>query len=406
MVFFLAFPSVSFFGNSIYFYVFLLMLIRTKKITGRFILKDKYNTILFFLFLSGLISSTFHPHLKFDPGLSSKLNMILHFGYWFLISAYFKSWFQYINIYRLAKWITVGFILQILGFYFIQLRIGLVLINIDFSLSRNALVFNSIIFSGFVFYYMHTRYKSVGLIVSTLFIFTSLLLTNGRAGAIIGFLITLLAFSVYFPTFRNFGRVALIVLVLIASIAGLSQQTQIDTQKKLAVFVEAYNPRFASLLKNEGYGDLSFDKSWLIRKLMIDKAIEIYNEYPFFGVGWGNFTRYASELSSLSSYPRLLFEGEDYFNTRSAHNSYAQYLSEGGIVGFGILLLLVLPIFIWILISFLSGSFKPFFVISLSLFGASLHLYAISSLTGANFWFLLGIVSGLKSMSSPRKQMK
>jgi hypothetical protein len=98
-------------------------------------------------------------------------------------------------------------------------------------------------------------------------------------------------------------------------------------------------------------------------------------------------------VRNSEKYKRLGSTTNDFLNSRSAHNSYANHLSETGIVGFTFLVLLLLPFVFWFLTTFWSGTdYKGGLMIFIltGFFGALVHGYAITAFTGANFWFMLG----------------
>jgi len=402
MVFFLAFPSIYILQNSVYFYAFLMVLFITKKITGHYFIKSRFNVIMLILFVSGLVSSILHPTLKFDPGFFGKFNMVVHYAYWLAIGAYFASWLKYLNIYLLVKWIAIGFLAQVLAFYFFNTKIDLVVIKIAPGISRNGFVFNTICFSGFLLYFLYQKFGRIGLSVGSMFVLVALVFTNGRAGASVGFILLILSLSVVHPLFRYFAKFGIVSLLVIITLSGFSMERLYSIGSKIAPYVESINPRFATLLQGEGEGDLSFDKSWLLRKLMVDKSFDILKKRPVFGIGFGNFTKYDSDLSTFYQYERLQYLDGDYINTRSAHNSYAGFAAETGIIGFTLLLLLFVPQLLWFLKAYWQGNYTVHFIIIVSFIGAIIHMYTIASITGANIWFLLGVVHGIKKLKPKR----
>ncbi len=399
MAFFLAFPSIYILQNSVYFYAFIIVLIATKKITGRFLLKNRFTTITLLIFISGTISSIFHPILKFDPGFISKFNIIVHFAYWLAIGAYFASWMKHINIYLLSKWVTIGFFSQVLAFYFLNTKIDLIIIKIAPGISRNGFVFNVICFSGFVLYYLYKKYGKTGLNIGNILILIALLFTNGRAGASISLLIFILSLSVVHRSFKILTKFFLISGIFFLFFSSINKNFIANLAHSVVPIVSKINPRFADLLIGEGEGDLTFDRSWLLRKLMVDKSIEIYKKHPVLGIGWNNFIYYDDDLKTLNDfqYERLQNLDSDYLNTRSAHNSYAQLLAETGTIGIFLLLLLIIPILFKLAIEIINGSNNILILFYISFLAASIHLYVISSITGANFWFLLGVTYGIKN---------
>ena len=402
MVFFLAFPSIYILQNSIYFYAFLMVLFITKKITGHYFIKNSFTSIIFVLFISGTVSSVLHPTLKFDPGFLEKFNMVVHYAYWLAIGAYFASWLKYLNIYLLVKWISIGFLAQVLAYYFLNTKIDLFVIKIVPGISRNGFVFNTICFSGFLLFFLLQKFGKIGLSLGSLFVLVALIFTNGRAGASIGFIILILSLSVVNPLLQYIAKFSIVSLLLIFMLTGFSTERLYNIGNKIAPYIENINPRFSEFLQGEGEGDLSFDKSWLLRKLMVDKSFDILKKRPLFGIGFGNFSKYDSDLSTFYQYERLQYLDGDYINTRSAHNSYAGFAAETGIIGFTLLLLLFVPQLFWFLKTYWLGNNTIYFIITVSFIGALIHMYTIASITGANIWFLLGIIYGIKNLKTKK----
>jgi hypothetical protein len=400
--FLIAFPAINFLGNSLYFYVFLLILYRTYKKTGNGLLKSKFAFILFLSWIFGLLSTILHPPLDFETVSSvALLTSILRYAYWFAIAVYFHSWFRYINLFQLAKWITVGYFMQALGFYILNFKVDLVLFSFDSALSRNDYVFSSILFSGFIFYYVFSIYGRRAFWQVGFFVFFNLLLTDGRAGAVIAVFIILVNYSLLNSSVRHFSKYGIILLFGVSFLSSDIEKTAYSYGELVAPFVEKFSPRFANLLRGVEEGDLDFDKSWLVRELMVDKTLEIVSDYPLLGVGYGNFKNYAADLSELSSskYVRLTSHTREYYNTRSAHNSYANHLGETGWRGITILVVVLAPVLFWFIRNYWSGSYHHSvgfgMVIIVGFIGGLIHGYAIAAFTGANLWLMLGISSAM-----------
>ena len=404
--FLLAFPGIEVLGNSLYFYVFLWVLYKTYKRTGKAILKSRFAFLLFMSWVFGMISTIFHPPLIPDTYTNSGMTlMVIRYAYWFAIGAYFYSWLPAMNMQKLAKWITIGYIFQVVGFYVLSYKIEFVVFSFSSALTRNAFVFNSILFSGMVFYHFYNRFGRKSFWPVAVFVLLNLLLTNGRAGAVIAFFVVLLNYSLLNPAFRQLSKVGVIVLILLSVFSKKLENTAYSYGAMVAPYVEGFSPRFANLLRGVDEGDLDFDKSWLIRELMVDKTFEIVYKHPLLGIGYNNFKSFGADLDSYytSKYDRLRGNTREFYNRVSSHNSYANYLAETGFLGFILLILIISPVLFWFIVGYWRGTY---FKIGLKIFlisgfiGSLIHGYAITAFTGANVWFMIGLTLAVTKKKS------
>ena len=142
------------------------------------------------------------------------------------------------------------------------------------------------------------------------------------------------------------------------------------------------------MIRKEGNGVASNDRSWLVREVMVRKGIMIANEHPIFGIGFNRFRNYNVDfrkfLASERKYDRLgRYTSNDVLNNRSPHNSYIQILAENGFLGLLIfILILAVPLKVFfkrLLKNQLSIIDAPL----ISLVGLTIYLYAISSYPSA-----------------------
>jgi O-antigen ligase len=387
-VFFLAFPVLTVLGNSVTFYIFIAIVIKV----GLFWKNTfQYKSLFVSLSLIIIASSFLAPFSEMErfPGLLNTIQFILQYFYWILASMFFIVYYKKINLLEISKWVFYGILISILGFYFIPIDFNLGIVGITTALTRNSFIFDLICGVPICFYYLKKEASKTQLKLALIGFLLVFLFTNGRSGAIIGILEILLIAVVIFPGWlKVFRIIAIPIVLLFVTIQTEQAQVYLDV---LANKVENINPRFASLLKAEGEGDLNEDKSWLHRKLMVDKGFEIITKYPFLGIGPNNFKYYDSELETYRHYTRLTNLSLSYYNKRSAHNSYIQIMSETGILGLCLMLIIMgIPILFFIkkiYKSTITDTYLPF----ISLLGMSMHFYAISALTGAIPWFIIGL---------------
>jgi O-antigen ligase len=248
------------------------------------------------------------------------------------------------------------------------------------------------------FYYIKHRFGIKRIPYFFIAAIAVLMFTNGRSGGIIIMVETLIMSAILYPSWLKVLKVALIPLVALFFI--LQADSVQPYLNGAAAALESINPRLAGMLQGEGSeGNLKMDKSWLERKLQVEKGIEIIHDYPLLGVGPGNYSSYDARLDNLISYERLSSATRDYYNTRSAHNSYIMLMGEFGLLGLGIFLLLqgigMFNLFYRIFKGQINESHLPL----VSLLGLSMHFYAIVAIVGSITWFTLGTAMAVCTLS-------
>ncbi|MCO5259131.1 MAG: O-antigen ligase family protein [Crocinitomicaceae bacterium] len=400
--FFLAFPALDILGLSATFYIFLSLIY-----SCGFFWERKYKGK--YLFLGFLLIGTLGTFLTPIPEVFQSLQFLMsliQFYYWIGVAVFFIVFFQRIDLIQLSKWVLIGLLVYSLAFYLIGFNFESFLISITCTPGRNAYVFVVLACMPMTFFYLKEKSRTTRLFFYLFFILM-MLLSNGRSGAVI-ILIEVLLVSLALSPALNKGFKWLIPLLLLVFV--VTQTDEFEVYKyELSNTVEPLSPRFASLIAGEGEGDLEKDKSWLIRKLMIDKGKEIVEEHPFLGVGPMNFTKYKAELNVFTSdkYSRLQSVSLSHLQQRtSAHNTYLQVITEFGILGsFFFFLILLSPIWEFGKLFWLNR-LRTEHVFLISLIGISIHFYAIASLTGALPWFVIGLAWGSTYLNTKKNFSK
>lgn len=389
-VFFIAFPAIDILGNSLTFYLFILVAIRI----GSFIEKPfKGKILLLLFFMIAFFSTLFPPFMARYQGFSSSAKILIQYGYWIFVALFFIGQKERIDMIQVSRWVLVATLISCFCFYFFGFKFNSPFLNIHLRDSRNGFVFNLICTIPISFFYIINTWGKKIALLSMPFFLLIMLLTDGRSAAIVIILELLLIGSIILPNFHTFSKIMIPVFVLLFFISQTDEsQIYLD---ELADKMESVNPRFANLLRGKEEGDLSFDKSWLTRKIMVDKGIEIFREYPLRGIGLNNFIYFDSKLATLDNYERLGNGSVEYFNGRSAHNSYIQLLSETGIFGFSIMIILLAVPLLFFLSKFFTGKIDYQYLPFVSLLGISMHFYAIAAFTGAIAWIVIGLSWGV-----------
>lgn len=387
-IFFIVFPSVNILGNSITFYIFIYLLFKQ----GTFWNKIYSGKQILILFAIAILISTVtgaNIYMERHLGIGQSLQTFVQFMYWIFAAAFFSFYFFKINRVELSKWVFYGIIANSIGFYVLPLQLDLGSLVIDTSLTRNAFVFTLLATMPVSFYYLFNKYKGTQLLLFLPIYLLNIVLTNGRSGAIIGFIEILFIAAVIYPVFNKTLKVLLLPLIgLIYFMQTDAAQIYLDS---VANKIEPVAPRLSRMMRSEGDGDLNADKSWLHRKLMIDKAFEISADYPLFGIGPNNFKYFDSKMNTYWQYDRLTNMSLDYYNKRSAHNSYVQLIAETGFTGFLLFLVIILTPLYYLFRSILTKNISISQLPLIASLGMALHFYAISALTGALPWVVLGI---------------
>ncbi len=387
--FFLAFPVVEVLGLSITFYIFVFIFFLHNSYGIPFIHKNKSNVVFWLFLFAAVISTIFHPPLIEPIGPFGSARNVIQIAYWLVLALYIKTNYRYIDWVQFSKYTFWGLVLLEIVFYAKLGRFSLIFGNIDLHPSRNSVVFNTLTFFPFIFWYLRNSIMKRITWLIIIFFVASMLFSNGRAGFVLILVQTLLIGPAVFKSLSGLFRLSIVFSIFLVSMWFFLEDSPM--MKDIAQVVESVNPRAAELINKSGTsGDLSMDKSWLLRKLMVDKSIEIVNENPFFGIGWFNFSNYGSDLNSLNQFERLSGNSDQFYNTRSAHNSYAQLLAEGGIIGLLLLLIILFPTVKIIISKILTGGFKLEHLPLIAMFTLIIYFYVISSLTGAGTWLIIG----------------
>jgi O-antigen ligase len=399
-IFFLVFPSINLFGSSITFYIFIYLI----TLVGiNFINYEKRNILFYFLLFSLFLSIIFKPSMERDPGFGVTLKFVIQFIYWITVSLFTIFYFKNINFSELSKWAFYGTLVSIIGFYIFPFNFGVGPIFITLQETRNSFVFDLLCAIPISFIYINSNFSKRNKIILLWLFIISMLFTNGRSGGVIIFIESILISIFIFPNFiRNFKIIIIPIFIFILLFSFSTEKLRID----LANSLTDINPRLSKLIlaeEDDDEGDLSMDKSWLHRVLMVDKSIEIFAKYPFTGIGPNNFRYYDSPLKSLENYQRLSNESEEWYNNRSAHNSYIQILSELGLFGMIPLVLIILIPIIFFIKKIIYNNKEILLLPFVSIIGISIHFYAISALTGAIPFFIFGCCWGFIKNNSNLK---
>lgn len=341
-----------------------------------------------------ILNTVFIPETVGTSTLTRAITLTQHI-YWIFVAVFIMRNIPKIDIRDFLRIVFIGVFILIVTFFFLQNTPFRNTPIFSLRISRNGFVYTLLIFFPFFLSYMRYRY---GKRAFNLFAFLGpfiFLLTEGRAGAVIGSLEVILMLVIYYPRVVKFW---IIVGGFSGVILFLMPYEVDDYRKSIGGVIRPFSERVAEFIVGEGDGgDLSHDRSWLTRQLMIRKGLEIVNHYPLLGVGPLNFTNYKANLVMYGSHDkfarlshRLLSNNSD-LNTTSAHNAYIQILSEYGILGFGVIAYILLKSNLLFIQRMLKGNLNEWDLPRISLLAISIHFFVISNFTSTITFFILGL---------------
>ncbi|MCU0441483.1 MAG: O-antigen ligase family protein [Bacteroidia bacterium] len=319
-----------------------------------------------------------------QESLALALAVLPNYLYWCIMVWIFITVRHEIPYQHIAKYIWIGIV--ILTLYYVGFR--------QFSIpgfltnpSPNSYSLLIIAFASPACYYIYKQYG----IMRSMFLLALLLIVliseGRRAGSVLTFLSCTIA--IFFPNLKVQTLVIGLALSMLIGI-GLMSETGED-------LVLAANPRIHELLYESDKVVLE-DRSYLTRQLMIEKSLIIFRENPLLGIGLNNFTNVSVDLVGE-------FEGSEFvvnkegMNDKSAHNSYANMLAEGGLF----LILPFLGLILYNIIQFVRhyNHRKPEInAFYWSYIAMTIHLYFITGVVNVFVWFFIGLVTAASARSS------
>lgn len=206
---------------------------------------------------------------------------------------------------------------------------------------------------------------------------------NGSRGSWIAIGISTLLFLIILIAARRRSFLGLTVsLILIGSVSFL---------------VYSSSPQISQAVESRlnTFQNLDEEKSYMIRTLMNQKSLRLFEQSPVFGIGTGRFRVTSIELDL----PQVLKYGsQEHFNVKSSHNAYLGFLAENGLVG-------AIPLALLLIVLATHGFKAAIYLLrqnqywGVTIFcgfvGMSAHLWVISALTNTVTWFIYGMVAAI-----------
>ena len=402
---FIAFPvlDIPFVVVSITFPIFLLILYRVSRQYGQilFVNKTLDKLMLWFIFIAGL-SLFLQAPVDQAPGDQGGLSLvindaksILYLAYWFSVYLFFKQWYAWIDLKRLSLFSLVGLILcsqivlfgsTVQGWYIWGwLRI-----------TQNGYAFNTVACLGISCIYIFKRYRLFAFLALGIFFTYTMFISGSRAGGILIMMQCLAMAMLVVTVNRRMARKIIVITATVTLTATVLLGVSLDYSamgRRLAYYIHPYNAELAELLR-DSEKVLEFDKPWQSRKTQVEKGIYLFKKHPVTGIGWGHF-KYVRAHINMRKYKNLNLEYDAYALTRSSHNSYIQVLAETGVLGIVPIILIQLFVLMWMAKVYIySRSIIEPCLLGMSLLGVALYFWVISAITGAVWYFVLGLFAG------------
>lgn len=385
----MAFPMILLAGVNISLIIFIRLFQKLQFKISYFFPKVAVQYLILLVIFAAIVS-VFDANSSNNSATNRGLIVLPNYIYWGLSLLLFTNLRKYIDFENVVKYIFFGFILSTV-YYGIQPFIpssGLFLNK----MSPNSFSFILICFCAPGLYYIHSRNKYLGIII--LVIIASILLLLGRRA---GFVLTMTSTlgAIYL---RRFNLKYVFVAIFAGTLLYVVGQTKV-----LKDFVLETSPRIHELIY-ENDNLLTEDRSYLVRRLMLEKALLIAEEHPITGIGLNNFDDYQVAFEGN-------FEGAKYvinkraMNEKSAHNSYASILAEGGLLLF-IPLILLLLYNIWCFFKYFNLRTPAQNAIMWGFMAMCIHLYFISAILNVYAWFIIGMATCISLSKTQFVQLK
>lgn len=296
------------------------------------------------------------------------------------------------DLYKMIFW---GVIFSVVSYHILNPIFDL--IPIYKNPSPNSFAFVLIIFGPIATSYLHEKKKNL---LYTIIFIIALTLAGFLSGSRSGSILTLVG---CFMVLSLKSWVSMIIVAFMGIFLSIATPQILENQT-VKNSIRNLNERTYTLLY-ETDETLETDRSYLTRLALIEKSMSIFKEHPLTGVGVGNFTKVEFDI-------QFDFEGGQYLESKeesiavgtSAHNSYINFLSEGGILLFiPILFLMFYPIFYFVIkFNQIEGTERPLFIAIIMM---CIHSWFISGMLNVYAWFLLAIANSYIIYKRPTRQL-
>ena len=374
---------------SFFFFAYLLLLVVRSRGFGKFFLISGWLRIFVALFMFGILASMFyHFTIGNIMQVKSSLQVIPNYIYWGILILLFVNLgeLRCLNYSQLFMGVSCGAILAILYYVLFQ--------DFEFnklflkSFQKNNIAFLIICYTPYIVYTLKLKmHHLVALAVLAAILFFQLL-DGRRAGFLLAMLGGLLAFRIDLLKFSSIFQI--LRPIAVAMVALFLLYTNF-----VEGFINSKSERIHEVIYELSDETISNDRSILVRKAMVEKGLNIFRQNLLFGVGLNNFTKTEMAIEGNFVGAKYVVD-KDIYERTSSHNSYINFLAEGGLS----LAVPTVAIFLLLLVTAFKrfGSLKdPEKVILVSFLLMCIHFYYMTSIVNSLAWFNIAMLAYVAS---------
>ena len=315
---------------------FLFILIHSKNLS---FLKEKSVILILlicaYLIFNWLISQDLSIGFKRNFGFIRFLILFIAFNYFFLKSNFLKKvllvWLSIITLVSVDIYIESFFGKNILGFSGADAKYGDRIVSFFKDEPIVGAYVNAfyLLLIGFIFNFLSNQFyqKKLVILLFSIIVFFSILLTGERSSLIKAFL-ALMMFYFINDSFSIKEKIILIIILFIIS-AGIYSSSSFLKSRLL-------ENNSISFFKNSGVmkNTNMTEGNENLYLTLYRSGFTVWKNYPLIGVGNKNYRIETCEKSKLIKYP-------EYICGNHPHQIYLEFLSEHGIIGTLILLIII-----------------------------------------------------------------
>lgn len=333
-----------------------------------------YTKVLLVFVLLGFISTIISPLPATMPSFYFALQTI----YWYLLVVVVSNIYCVMNLYVFSRTMAIS-----------SLILGLLYIATPIPMSQNSIAFSLVVMTPLGYFGCNRNFIKV---IYCLMMLVFMSLNESRSGLLILFAEFVTLYFLYSPIFRKYILIGISSIAIIATVLW-SEPVRVP----IGQWLRPYNDEVGALLIDPDFV-LKNDKSWIIRVAQVQKGKQLFAERPMWGLGPKNFSQQFVEIdvskieSNENEFLKRTMRSQ---GQRSAHNSYINLITENGLIGTVVFVVMVLLIYVYYIknLTYFRDTFEScVFIISM---GMLVYFYSISALYGTSTWLIYGLLIGV-----------